>query len=55
MSAICGIFNRTGGPVEPEILNRMMETLNHRGLDGRSQWLKGQIGLGQQMVRICRN
>jgi asparagine synthase (glutamine-hydrolysing) len=52
MSAICGIFNRTGGPVEPEILNRMMETLNHRGLDGRSKWLKGQIGLGQQMVRI---
>jgi asparagine synthase (glutamine-hydrolysing) len=52
MSAICGIFYRTGCPVEPEILDHLMRALDHRGIDGRRQWLQGPAGLGQQWLRI---
>jgi len=49
MSGIAGIFNTDGRPANGEALDRMVETLAHRGPDGRGAWLEGPAGLGHRM------
>ena len=46
MSGILGIFYRDGRPVEGEYLDRMVDSLAHRGLDGRDIWVSESIGMG---------
>ena len=50
MSAITGIFNLDGRPVERPDLNKMNEILAHRGPDGEGIWHKGSVGLGHRML-----
>ena len=45
MSAITGIFNRNGSPVNPEIIARMMDSVIHRGSDGQGKWNGGSVSL----------
>jgi len=50
MSAIIGIYNRTGQPVDPEALQGMTDILTHRGPDGQGVWASGPAGLGHRML-----
>jgi asparagine synthase (glutamine-hydrolysing) len=50
MSGITGVFNRDGRPVSRGDLERMGETLAHRGPDGSGAWSGGPAGLGHLML-----
>ena len=50
MSAIVGIYNRTGQPVGPSCLKGMTDILAHRGPDGVGVWTSGPVGLGHRML-----
>lgn len=50
MSAIVGFYYLDGRPAKPETLGRMVDTLAHRGPDGKKIWLQGAVGLGHQML-----
>ncbi len=49
MSAITGIFYRDGQHLNPEIIEKMNNTLSHRGPDRSNIWCKGSVALGHQM------
>jgi asparagine synthase (glutamine-hydrolysing) len=48
MSAIVGLFHRTGKPVDPKVLDTMLAALGHRGPDEAGAWHAGPVALGQQ-------
>lgn len=50
MSAIIGLFNRTGASLESGEITRMHERLAHRGPDGGDYMRDGQVALGQQLL-----
>ena len=50
VSGIAGIFNRDGRPVNPADLNRMLDTIAHRGPDGSGIWHDGSVGFGHRML-----
>lgn len=50
MSGITGVFFLDGRPVERGNLEQMNTKLAHRGPDGSSIWMKGQVGLGHQIL-----
>ena len=49
MSGIAGIYYLDGRPVRKEI-NRMVETMEHRGPDEQDVWTSGSVGLGHCML-----
>ena len=50
MSAICGIFNFKGKPVQLETLKNMMTPMSYWGPDGSGTWIKNSVGLGHLML-----
>ena len=52
MSGICGILHLDGQPVKAETLEKMMDALAHRGIDGSGAWREGAIALGHQMLHL---
>lgn len=52
MSAIFGILRFDGAAVNPRDLERMGNTLAHRGPDGRKYVVDGPIGLGHCLMRV---
>lgn len=52
MCGICGIYDRSGGPIDQVTLERMTTTLAHRGPDGQGYFLDGWIGLGHRRLSI---
>jgi asparagine synthase (glutamine-hydrolysing) len=46
MSGIFGIWYQDGRPLDPELLSRMSERLEHRGPDGVRTWRRPSLGLG---------
>lgn len=50
MSAIAGIYHPDERPVDCVTLERMVESLAHRGRDRTGIWCKGVVGLGHQML-----
>ena len=50
MSAIVGLYNFDGKPIDSAIMNRMVDSLAHRGSDGAGIWSDGFIGLGHRML-----
>ena len=52
MSAIFGILRFDGGAANPRDLERMGNTLAHRGPDGRKFAVGGPIGLGHCLMRV---
>jgi asparagine synthase (glutamine-hydrolysing) len=53
MCGICGKLNfDRRDPVDPGLINRMTETLFHRGPDGGGQFVSGPIGLGHRRLSI---
>lgn len=51
---MCGIAGKasTRGQVDPELLARMCEVIEHRGPDSRGTFLDGGVGLGIQRLAI---
>lgn len=46
MSAFAVIYDRSGGPLEPGLLERAMERLSHRGPDGQDTLASGPLAMG---------
>jgi asparagine synthase (glutamine-hydrolysing) len=49
VSAIAGIYHRSGQPVDPAELARMSARLAHRGSDGAGAWQAGPVGLAHRL------
>jgi asparagine synthase (glutamine-hydrolysing) len=54
MSAIVGIFDRKGAPVERSLLRGLTQFLSYCGPDWRDVWSEGPIGFGHAMLRTTR-
>ena len=53
MCGICGIINyKDRSPVNPEVLNRMIRILNHRGPDDEGNFTDGYAGLGIRRLSV---
>ncbi len=52
MCGIAGIWERSGRPVDPAVLERMGHALRHRGPDGSGTYLEGAIGLTHRRLTI---
>lgn len=50
MSAIFGVFNKDGSPVNPQWLEAMDQAMARLGPDGSDIWCKGACGLGQRLL-----
>lgn len=50
MSAVVGYLALDGQPARADLLQRMLDTLAHRGPDGRAIWHRGPVGLGHCML-----
>ena len=52
MCGITGAVHTDGHPVSVPVLNRMTDTLRHRGPDGEGFWSDGAVGLGHRRLSI---
>jgi len=52
MCGICGIFNKSGSAVEPQLISAMVATIKHRGPDSDGIYCAGPIGLGHARLAI---
>src|SRR4030067_2276393 len=50
MSGIVGVYCLDGRPVERTDVERMADSIAHRGPDGSGFWTDGSIGLGHRML-----
>ena len=51
MSGIAVVFNTRGEPASPDMLDRMLDAIQHRGPDRRSSWLDQSVGLGHTLLQ----
>ena len=51
MSGIVGVLNRSGAPVDRELLLKMTRFLEFRGPDAQEVWVDGAVGFGQTLLR----
>lgn len=51
---MCGIAGIIGGRIDPPTLDRMTDSIAHRGPDGRGTWIDGraEVGLGHRRLSI---
>jgi asparagine synthase (glutamine-hydrolysing) len=52
MCGIVGVFDRSGAPVDRDLLNKMRSVLRHRGPDGDGEFLDNEVGLGHLRLSI---
>jgi asparagine synthase (glutamine-hydrolysing) len=52
MCGICGIFDQSGKPVDPSLLEAMTAIIRHRGPDGEGRLADGEVGLGHRRLSI---
>jgi len=52
MCGIAGILRFDGGPVDRTALQRMTDSLAHRGPDGEGHYVAGSVGLGHRRLAI---
>lgn len=52
MCGICGIYHFDGQRIDKALLQRMNNTLIHRGPDGEGYFIKSNIGLGHRRLSI---
>lgn len=52
MCGIAGVFDRSGAPVAPELVESMTAALAHRGPDGDGRYISGPVGLGHRRLSI---
>jgi asparagine synthase (glutamine-hydrolysing) len=52
MCGITGLINFNGSPVLPAILQKMTDSIAHRGPDGEGHWIEGNVGMGHRRLAI---
>jgi asparagine synthase (glutamine-hydrolysing) len=52
VSGIVGLYNLDGRPAEQTDIQRMVDSIAHRGPDGSGVWTNGSVGLGCQLLRV---
>ena len=52
MCGISGIFDLSGNPIDPALLDRMTSIITHRGPDGDGCYVSREIGLGHRRLSI---
>jgi asparagine synthase (glutamine-hydrolysing) len=52
MCGITGLINLNGSPVLPAILQKMTDSIAHRGPDGEGHWIETNVGLGHRRLAI---
>src|SRR5574340_1057069 len=52
MCGICGVLNLNSEAVDPNVLEKMAKTLQHRGPDEKGIFVQGRIGLGHRRLSI---
>ena len=52
MCGIAGIISLDGRPVDRQRLERMRDSLTHRGPDGEGAWIDGPVGLAHRRLSI---
>src|SRR5690606_34117377 len=53
MCGIAGILNvDRGAPASAEVLERMLETIVHRGPDDSGRWIDGELAMGMRRLSI---
>ncbi len=52
MCGIAGLWHRDGKPVDRVLLDRMTDSLEHRGPDDRGTYIDGSVGLGHRRLSI---
>lgn len=52
MSAICGVFNRDGAPLDSSMLTRLMNGLSEFGHDGSAMWEGQEAAFGIQKLHV---
>ena len=52
MCGISGIFDLSGNPVNPDLLDRMTSIIRHRGPDGDGHYMDCEVGLGHRRLSI---
>jgi asparagine synthase (glutamine-hydrolysing) len=54
LSGIVGIFHLDGAPIEPTLLQSLVDFLAFRGPDAHESWMENSIGLGHTLLRTTR-
>jgi asparagine synthase (glutamine-hydrolysing) len=54
LSGIVGIFHRDGAPIDPALLESLVDFLAYRGPDARRTWMGASIGLGHILLRTTK-
>jgi len=54
LSGIVGIFHRDGLPIEPKLLQSLVDFLAYRAPDAHENWIESSIGLGHTLLRTTR-
>jgi asparagine synthase (glutamine-hydrolysing) len=52
MCGICGMFDRSGSPINEVLLTKMTSSLQHRGPDGEGRYCDKEVGLGHRRLSI---
>ncbi len=52
MCGISGIYLKDGASIDPNIVNKMADSLNHRGPDYKGVYVDGSLGLGHTRLSI---
>ncbi|WP_413936192.1 asparagine synthase (glutamine-hydrolyzing) [Nitrospira sp. BLG_1] len=52
MCGFCGIFDRSGSPIDKTLLREMSFVISHRGPDGEGLFVDREVGLGHRRLSI---
>ncbi len=52
MCGITGLIYTNNAPVSPVILQKMTDTIAHRGPDGEGHWIEGNVGIGHRRLAV---
>jgi len=52
MCGVVGVIHLKGASVSPVVLQKMTDSISHRGPDGEGHWIEGNVGLGHRRLAI---
>ena len=52
MCGITGLLYTNNAPVSPVVLQKMTDSISHRGPDGEGHWIEGSVGIGHRRLAV---
>ena len=52
MCGITGLIYTNNAPVSPVVLQKMTDSIAHRGPDGEGHWIEGNVGIGHRRLAV---